>query len=80
MEDNYAWLECEADTVADLVRMMMGYAPRRYTQNTYRNMGNHGDICAFFHFAGETCAEAAQTIYDTWQRANAAQPAAIRAA
>lgn len=71
MEDNYAWLECEADTVCDLVRMMLGYAPRRYTQNTYRNLGNHGDLCAFFHFSGEACAEAAQSVYNTWQRANA---------
>lgn len=70
MEDNLAWLECEADATADLVRMMMGYAPRRYTQNTFANLGNRSDIDAFFHFSGELCAETAQSIYNTWQRAN----------
>lgn len=80
MQDNLAWLECEADATADLVRMMMGYAPRRYTQNTFANLGNHGDICAFFHFSGDLCAETAQTIYDTWQRANSSYVAVKRTA
>jgi hypothetical protein len=66
--ENEAWLECEADVTADLVLMMMGYAPRRYTQNTLHNLGNMGDIAAFFHFAGDVCLEAAQQIYLAWAK------------
>lgn len=79
-EDNEAWLECEADVTADLVLMMMGFGPRQYTQNTLRSMGNVGDFVAFFHHAGPSCIEAAETIFKTWEKYAACIQAAIRVA
>lgn len=85
-QENMAWLESEADVTADLVLLHFGLAPRRDTQATLQCLGNIGDVAAFFHFAGEVCVEAADTIIRTWAKANApssAQPAAsstIRAA
>lgn len=67
--DNEAWLEAEADVVADLVLMQLGFGPRRATQWTLTNMGNVGDVAAFFHFAGDTLIAAAHTIYTAWRRA-----------
>lgn len=66
--ENEGWLEAEADTAADLILMLMGFAPRRSTQWAMTNLGNVGDVAAFFHFAGVTLVEAANTIHATWQR------------
>lgn len=58
-----AWLECEADVTADIVLMMLGYAPRQSTQLRLSLFGNYGDLVAFFYHAGPACLEAAQQIY-----------------
>lgn len=58
-ETSLAWIEAEADTTADLVLMSLGHAPRIHK---FWGLGNAGDLCAFFHFAGPPCIEAAQAI------------------
>ncbi len=78
--ENESWLECEADVTADLVLMLLGYAPRRYTQNTLRTFGNYGDLVAFFYHAGPSCIEAAEHIYSTWTKHNACHTQAATAA
>ena len=78
--ENEAWLECEADVTADLVRMMLGYSPRSCTQWRLAAFGNYGDLVAFFFHAGPACIEAAQQIYSELESHVACTQVAIRVA